>query len=230
MKELIEIQSTLKAPKNQKNNFGNYMYRSAEDIVEAVKPILHKVGCSLTITDDIVMVGDRIYVKATAILKNSAGDVEYTSAFAREPSSKKGYDDSQVTGSTSSYARKYALNGLFCIDDTKDADATNNGDKSEDKKSKSGVTIDQKAGQQQSDVNGCPSETYWKLVKMAVEGRTMKSGITPLQYLKVKFKVSADAVKRFEADVAKTKDARDTQDFLDLDESAQNPKNKINNE
>lgn len=229
MKELIEIQSTLKVPKNQKNNFGNYMYRSAEDILEAMKPILAKTECTLTITDDILMIGDRIYVKATAILKNSSGDVEYTTAFAREPLSKKGSDDSQVTGAASSYARKYALNGLFCIDDTKDADATNNGDEAKDKKSKA-VTTDQKSDQQQETVAGCPSETYWKLVKMAVEGRTMKSGITPLQYLKLKFKASADAVKKFEADVTKAKDARETQDFLDLDESAQNPKNKISNE
>lgn len=230
MKELIEIQSTLKAPKNQKNNFGNYMYRNAEDILEAVKPILAKTECTLTITDDILMIGDRIYVKATAVLKNSSGEVEYASAFAREPLSKKGSDDSQVTGATSSYARKFALNGLFCIDDTKDADTTNNGEKSDDKKGKSGVAIDQKSGQQQESIAGCPSETYWKLVKMAVEGRTMKSGITPSQYLKVKFKASAETIKKFEADVAKAKDARETQDFLDLDESAQNPKNKINNE
>lgn len=127
MKELINIQSKLKAPKNQRNTFGGYSYRSCEDILEAVKPLLEKEKCTLTISDAITVVGDRIYVEATATLKNSAGDAETTKAYAREPLSKKGMDDSQVTGAASSYARKYALNGLFCIDDTKDADATNNG-------------------------------------------------------------------------------------------------------
>lgn len=124
MKELIAIQSELKAPKNQKNSFGGYLYRSAEDILEAVKPLLKKHGCHLTISDEMVVLGDRYYVKATATLANADGSI-YTTAYAREEESKKGMDSSQLTGSTSSYARKYALNGLFCIDDTKDSDATN---------------------------------------------------------------------------------------------------------
>lgn len=125
MKELVKIQSDLKAPKNQRNNFGGYNYRSAEDILEAVKPILKQEKCTLIITDEIVSIADRIYVKATVVLKNEKGETETTSAYAREPISKKGQDESQVTGAASSYARKYALNGLFCIDDTKDADALN---------------------------------------------------------------------------------------------------------
>ena len=125
MKELINIQADLKAPKNQRNSFGGYNYRSAEDILEAVKPILKKEKCTLIISDEIVSIADRVYVKATAILKNEKGETEITSAYAREPISKKGQDESQVTGAASSYARKYALNGLFCIDDTKDADALN---------------------------------------------------------------------------------------------------------
>lgn len=125
MKELVKIQSDLKAPKNQRNNFGGYNYRSAEDILEAVKPILKQEKCTLTMTDEIVSIADRIYVKATVVLKNEKGETETTSAYAREPISKKGQDESQVTGAASSYARKYALNGLFCIDDTKDADALN---------------------------------------------------------------------------------------------------------
>lgn len=125
MKELVEIQSKLHAPKDNRNNFGNYNYRSAEDILESVKPILKEFNCTLTLADEIIMVADRIYVKATARLKNSAGEVEETVAFAREEETKKGYDAAQITGSASSYARKYALNGLFCIDDTKDPDATN---------------------------------------------------------------------------------------------------------
>lgn len=125
LNELVFIQSTLKAPKNQRNNFGGYNYRSCEDIMEAVKPLLKETNCTLVVSDDIVQVGDRFYVKATAILKTPSGEEYKNSAFAREPLSKKGSDESQVTGAASSYARKYALNGLFCIDDTKDADALN---------------------------------------------------------------------------------------------------------
>ena len=121
MKELIEIQKELKAPKGQYNSFGKYKYRSAEDILEAVKPLLHKNGCQLTLSDEIVLIGDRFYVKATARLSNGM-ESESTSAYAREDLDKKGMDGSQITGTASSYARKYALNGLFCIDDTKDAD------------------------------------------------------------------------------------------------------------
>ena len=122
---LNEIQQTLKAPKGQTNKFGGYKYRSCEDILEAVKPLLGDL--SLTISDEIVEVGGRVYVKATATLLNAAMEpVGSTTAFAREEESKKGMDASQLTGATSSYARKYALNGLFCIDDTKDADTQDN--------------------------------------------------------------------------------------------------------
>jgi hypothetical protein len=124
--KLMTIQSTLKAPKGQYNSFGKYKYRSCEDILESVKPLLSKHDCALVITDDVVMLGDRIYVKATAKLISGSEQVE-SSAFAREEDTKKGMDSSQVTGAASSYARKYALNGLFCIDDTKDSDATNTG-------------------------------------------------------------------------------------------------------
>ena len=121
MNKLQEIQHKLKAPKGQYNSFGKYKYRSCEDILEAVKPILNEVGCTLTLSDEIVLIGDRFYVMATATLK---GDdlCESVTAFAREDNEKKGMDGSQITGTASSYARKYALNGLFCIDDTKDAD------------------------------------------------------------------------------------------------------------
>lgn len=123
--KLLNIQSELKAPKNQHNTFGNYDFRSAEDILEAVKPICKKHNVLLTLNDEIVMVGNRHYVKATALLTDIESETisQYeTSAYAREEDGKKGMDSSQVTGATSSYARKYALNGLFCIDDTKDAD------------------------------------------------------------------------------------------------------------
>jgi hypothetical protein len=124
--KLAMIQQKLKAPKSQVNTFATYKYRSCEDILEAVKPLLNDLV--LTISDDIVEVGGRVYVKATASLSSGSGSVS-TTAFARESETKKGMDDSQITGSASSYARKYALNGLFCIDDTKDADATNQHDK-----------------------------------------------------------------------------------------------------
>lgn len=126
MKELNTIQNLLKAPKNQYNKFGNYKYRNCEDILEAVKPLLFSQSCTLTISDEIVMIGTRYYVRATATIKNANGETETTTAYAREDESKKGMDASQITGSTSSYARKYALNGLFCIDDTKDSDSLNN--------------------------------------------------------------------------------------------------------
>ena len=123
--KLAMIQQKLKAPKGQMNTFGKYKYRSCEDILEAVKPLLGELV--LTISDDIVEVGGRVYVKATVSLSSGSGNVS-TTAFARESDTKKGMDESQITGATSSYARKYALNGLFCIDDTKDSDATNQHD------------------------------------------------------------------------------------------------------
>lgn len=124
---LAQIQSELKAPKGQRNTFGKYNYRSCEDILEAVKPLLKERGLVLLITDDIVQIGERYYVRATATIYDSEGSFISNSALAREEEVKKGMDASQITGATSSYARKYALNGLFAIDDTKDADATNKG-------------------------------------------------------------------------------------------------------
>lgn len=127
--KLKEIQKKLKAPKNQKNTFGGYKYRSCEDILEAVKPLLYEQDCTLTINDEVVSVVDSVYVKATATLTDCVSDSQVTAtAYAREQENAKGMSDPQITGSCSSYARKYALNGLFCIDDTKDADATNTGD------------------------------------------------------------------------------------------------------
>ena len=124
MKELIRIQNELKAPKGQYNSFGKYSYRSCEDILEAVKPLLSSYDCILTLSDEITLVGERYYVKATAILMNEASEKVEVTAYAREEADKKGMDGSQITGAASSYARKYALNGLFCIDDNKDSDTT----------------------------------------------------------------------------------------------------------
>lgn len=116
------IQSNLKAPKGQFNSFGKYHYRSCEDILEGVKPHLQETKTCLVISDEIVTIGEHNYIKATATLYGADGGAVANSAFAKEPLEKKGMDPSQITGATSSYARKYALNGLFCIDDTKDAD------------------------------------------------------------------------------------------------------------
>ncbi len=123
--KLLAVQSELKAPKGQFNAFGKYRYRSCEDILEAVKPLLSKHGLSMTISDDIVDVGGRVYVKATVTVFDHDGNAHSVNAYAREEDVKKGMDASQVTGATSSYARKYALNGMFLIDDTKDSDSTN---------------------------------------------------------------------------------------------------------
>lgn len=118
-----EAQIKLKAPKNQRNSFGNYNYRSCEDILEAVKPILNEAGLVLNLSDEVVFVGERYYVKATATIFDTESDnLLVSTAYAREADTKKGMDDSQITGTASSYARKYALNGLMNIDDTKDAD------------------------------------------------------------------------------------------------------------
>lgn len=118
---LVTIQSTLKAPKGQYNSFGNYKYRSTEDILTALKPILRALNSTLTITDEPTLIGEWHYIKATATLATPDGEFK-TTGYAREADKKKGMDESQITGTASSYARKYALNGLFLIDDTKDTD------------------------------------------------------------------------------------------------------------
>lgn len=128
--KLAAVQAELKAPKGQFNGFGKYNYRSCEDILEAVKPLLAKYKALIVLNDDIVLVGDRYYIAATATFYDieSDGSIE-AKAYAREDKTKKGMDEAQITGSTSSYARKYALGGLLAIDDTKDSDSTNTGDK-----------------------------------------------------------------------------------------------------
>lgn len=135
--KLSTIQQKLIAPKNQYNSFGKYNYRSCEDILEGLKPCLKEVKAAVTVTDEIVLIGERYYVKATATLFDSeTGEHVSNSAYAREEDAKKGMDASQVTGSTSSYARKYALNGLFCIDDVKDADTRDNRQKEAEEQKK----------------------------------------------------------------------------------------------
>lgn len=138
IEKVAYVQSTLKAPKSQFNKFGNYAYRNAEDILEAVKPILAETGLVLTITDEVIFnpAGGESYIKAVATITDGEKNIS-NSALAREASDQKGMSSAQITGSTSSYARKYALNGLFLIDDTKDADATNTHGKDDVKEIKS---------------------------------------------------------------------------------------------
>ena len=122
--KLQKIQHELKAPKNQRNNFGGYNYRSVEDIMQGLKPLLDEYKCTCTLTDEVILIGERYYIKATATLHDVEGLESYSvNGYAREDVNKKGLDVAQLTGSCSSYARKYALNGLFCIDDTKDIDS-----------------------------------------------------------------------------------------------------------
>lgn len=167
MRRLIEIQNELKAPKNQRNNFGGYNYRSCEDILEAVKPLLKKHSLALVIKDDLIAIDGRFYIKAIAQLFDETGkEVTFTTALAREEENKKGMDASQLTGSTSSYARKYALNGLFAIDDNKDADATNTHDKEEVKTQKEQIKEVKNDNDILAGIVQCKTEQecadYWK--------------------------------------------------------------------
>lgn len=172
MKNLQAIQKELKAPKNQKNTFGNYNYRSAEDILEAVKPLLAKYECSMFISDAIEEIGGRHYVKATVTFLSPQDQAISVSAYAREEETKKGMDGSQITGASSSYARKYALNGLFLIDDTKDSDFTNTHGKDEkepDKEVKPMVDIKARLKALETDLKKCKTRadvaTIWNANK-----------------------------------------------------------------
>lgn len=173
MDKLAKIQKALKAPKNQTNNFGKYKYRSCEDIVEAVKPLLD--GAVLLLSDEIVAVADRVYVKATATMKEGDLSVSVT-GWAREALTKKGMDDSQITGTASSYARKYALNGLFAIDDTKDADTMDN--------------TNHKAGEKEKPWFNDIDKQIAKMAAMVESGERTPDQI--IEKLSERYKVSSD--------------------------------------
>lgn len=160
--KLLAIQTKLKAPKGQYNSFGKYSYRSAEDILEAVKPLNAEQGVLLTITDEIKEIGGRVYVVATATVSDGT-DTLQVSAFAREPENKKGMDESQITGATSSYARKYALNGLYAIDDNKDADTDEHKQQQENAPKKQ-----QAQKQQQQQEKGFTEQELHELVEKYV--------------------------------------------------------------
>lgn len=167
--KLLAIQTKLKAPKGQYNSFGKYSYRSAEDILEAVKPLNAEQGVLLTITDEIKEVGGRIYVVATATVSDGTDELK-VSAFAREPENKKGMDESQITGATSSYARKYALNGLYAIDDNKDADTDEHKQQQENepKKQQAQKQQQKQQAQQQQQEKGFTEQELHELVEKYV--------------------------------------------------------------
>ena len=178
---LNKVQTELVAPKNQFNAFGKYNYRSCEDILEGVKSLLKEHNCIILISDSIEMVGDRIYVKAIAkFIECETGDTIENTAYARESLTKKGMDDSQVTGATSSYARKYALNGLLLVDDSKDADSMDNSK--------------EEAPQQQKQYEDDPNKEWMdninktKIINYAKEKGM--AGDQAVQYSRTKFKVS----------------------------------------
>lgn len=181
--KLNAIQTALKAPKTQFNKFGNYNYRKAEDILEAVKPLLAKEGCYIICTDDLQLIGERYYIKATAsIVCVEDGSCISTTAFAREEEHKSGMDGSQVTGASSSYARKYALNGLLCIDDTADSDTTNQGETKDTKptrrtsKASAPAASAPASDPDRPQYKPLPIEKYWGVVKAYAEGKQTKSG------------------------------------------------------
>jgi hypothetical protein len=169
--KLVKIQSELKAPKNAYNAFGKYKYRSCEDILEALKPILKDNNCYLVIGDEVKLIGDRYYIEATSMITcGDSGKSIVAKALAREPDNQKGMNEAQITGSASSYARKYSLNGLFCIDDTKDADTQDNTVKTQ---SKTSIGIDEiiasrLAENKEVQGNFKPSEAQLKLLRSMV--------------------------------------------------------------
>lgn len=209
--KLQAVQSALKAPKSQFNKFGGYHYRKAEDILEAVKPFFAEYGCLVTCTDELVLIGDRYYVKATASFINTeAGGHIDTTAYAREEAEKKGMDGSQITGASSSYARKYALNGLLAIDDTQDSDTTNVGDEPKQETQKRAT---KKAVKETAPAPEAPKaapldrETYFKVVRAYAEGKTTKSGRDLREYWIEQAKATPEMISEFDENVKEYKAA-----------------------
>lgn len=203
--KLLEIQKELKAPKSQYNSFGKYSYRSAEDILEAVKPLCYNNKVVLTLSDDIVLVNERYYVKACAMLVD-AEKPESTiivSAYAREEEEKKGMDGSQVTGAASSYARKYALNGLFDIDDTKDSDFTNTGSKKDSESKKSKAPASEEVTQKIAEIKAEIDNKLASGIERDAIIATLKKACGTAQYTKLtditKANNALEAVKNVEA-------------------------------
>lgn len=204
--KLAAIQAALKAPKSQFNKFGNYSYRKAEDILEAVKPHLQREGCILTCNDTLLLVGSRYYIKATAtLICVEDGSTISTDAYAREEEEKKGMDGSQLTGASSSYARKYALNGLLCIDDTADSDTTNVGpsEAAEPKKrGKAAAPAAPAAPAEPSKVGTLSPDGYAKWVKaIALNMVIEKSNLPAKDHFVKNFHPTADELQQLDVDV-----------------------------
>jgi hypothetical protein len=185
--KLKNIQCELKAPKKQFNKFGNYKYRNCEDIMEAVKPVLKKYNCSLVVSDEVVVIGERYYIKATATLIDTETDERIvTSAYAREAETKKGMDDSQITGASSSYARKYCLNGMFLIDDTKDADTPAKTTRATAKKSEESeelIKIKNQIVEKCTELGGQKSDKVMSVVKAMGNPNSLKTVEDAKKYL-----------------------------------------------
>jgi len=162
---LVHIQTNLNAPKNLFNKFGNYKYRNLEGIVDALKPLLKETKCNVRFTDEVVQIGERYYVSASAILEDAKGFQRVVKSLAREAETKKGMDEAQITGSASSYARKYAANGLFAIDDTKDPDTTNTHGKEPAKKTEEKPKLTKERFDKMKEALGKNAEYYTPDVK-----------------------------------------------------------------
>lgn len=187
--KLNAVQIALHAPKSEYNDFGKYNYRTTGQILAALKPLLEKHKLTITLTDELVVLGDRFYVKATARLTDiESGEYAVTTAYAREEENKKGSDQSQVTGASSTYARKYALNGLLAIDDTPDSDTTNHGDGSDPKPKKAPAkkvtpapAVESKPAEEMIEFAGgsLPKRQFLKLVELAATDQLTKKGADP---------------------------------------------------
>jgi hypothetical protein len=201
--KLLCIQADLKAPKSQYNDYGGYYYRKAEDILEAVKPLLKKYGCTLVCQDELVQVGDRYYIKAMATLTDIEDPTQSLTAqaFAREEETKKGMDGSQITGASSSYARKYALNGLLCIDDTQDSETTNKGDGTPKK-----APAPKKAAstpKPKTYAGGLSEAQYGTLVSATAKGLSTKNGENPREAFIKHCNPTPVEIEEFDAAVAR---------------------------
>lgn len=187
--KLTEVQNELKAPKSKYNSFGKYNYRSCEDILEAVKPILKAKRLAMTVKDDVFNIGDRFYIMATVTVFDCESDEKVTTtAYAREDADKKGMDGSQITGSSSSYARKYALNGMFAIDDTKDADSWNNHDKDR--------TVEKKEAERATEEQVAKLRSLYKGKEDKLTELLDKYGITsPVQFKRMEIQSVIDKLE-----------------------------------
>ncbi len=202
--KLMRIQTQIKAPKNLFNKFGGYYYRNAESICEAVKPFLKQENCTLQLGDEIVQIGDRFYVKATAVLQDCESDeCVVVSAYARESDDKKGMDDSQITGACSSYARKYALNGMFLLDDTKDADSDEYQNENNNRKD-AGKAADKGKKTTAKATNNNSAKVDKETPEEAKKNEEMRASVDPVYVPTADGKISDAQWKKYKEELART--------------------------